>query len=196
MAEPIMITGPAVEPVSLAEARRQLKIDDDNVSSDVDIEEMVAAARGQVELQCNRKLLPQTWDFVVDAFPEDCQSLKVPADLYPARRVVHIKYLDTSGAVQTVDPGTYDIDKANFIFLAAGSSWPSDAANSADAVSVRVECWTYEVPNDVDARFKRYIKAHITTQARFAGTLNPEQAYELANRFHERLLDGFINYTS
>lgn len=194
MAEPQLITAPTEEPVTLGEARAHLRIDDDNAAFDTQIEEMVAAARQSAEHEMGRKIMRQTWDFVLDAFPPGCESMRLPGDLVKAHGIVHIKYLDTSGVVQTVDPLTYDLDLHSlpgYIFPAANSDWPSDVADSANAVSVRVLCGEWEQIADVPAAIKRWIKLHIGTQWRYEASISPEQATELTNRFVDRLLDPY-----
>lgn len=198
MAEPIPITGPAEEPVSLPQARAHLHVDDDNTAADTQIEEMVAAAREAAEHEMGRKILRQTWDFVLDAFPCAGAAIRLPGDLVKAHSIVHIKYLDTAGLVQIVDPLAYALDPHSlpgYIFPAVGASWPGDVADSANAVSVRMSVGEWERAADVPAAIKRWIKLHIGTQWRYEGSITPEQAIELTNRFSDRLLDPWRVYT-
>lgn len=197
MAEPILITAPTVEPVTLAEARAHLRIDDDNTSFDTEIEEMVKAARQAAEHEMGRKVMRQTWDFVVDAFPCSLESIRLPADLVKPHSIVHIKYVDTSGVVQELDSATYDLDAYNlpgYIFPATDYDWPTGVAETANAVSVRVMCGEWENVADVPAAIKRWIKLHIGTQWRYEASVSPEQATELTNRFVDRLLDPYRVY--
>lgn len=196
MAEPQLIAAPTTEPVTLAEARLHLRVDDDNTAFDTKIEEMVAAARQQAEHEMGRKIMRQTWDFVLDAFPCGTKAIRLPGDLVKAHAVAHIKYLDQTGAVQTMAPSDYDLDRHNlpgYVLLAAGAEWPI-AAESANAVSVRVDCGEWEQVADVPAAIKRWIKLHVGTQWRYEASISPEQASELVNRFHDRLLDPWRVY--
>jgi uncharacterized phiE125 gp8 family phage protein len=63
------ITGPAAEPVSLAEAKAHLRVDlsDD----DAMIGRQIAAAREWVESQTGRALISQSWRMTLDSWPED-----------------------------------------------------------------------------------------------------------------------------
>ena len=99
-----LVTGPAVEPVSLAEAKAHLRVDDDD-SNDL-IVALIGAARQHVESFTRRKLITQTWDYQIDQFPSD--AIVVP--LAPVASVTSITYLDTAGATQTWSSSNYRTD--------------------------------------------------------------------------------------
>ncbi len=99
-----LVTGPAVEPVSLAEAKVHLRVDDDD-SNDL-IVALIAAARQHVESFTRRQLITQTWDYQLDAFP--AEAIVVP--LAPVSAVSSISYLDSTGATQTWSSSNYRTD--------------------------------------------------------------------------------------
>ncbi|MDJ1159031.1 hypothetical protein QNA08_12370 [Chelatococcus sp. SYSU_G07232] len=72
---PILVSGPAVEPVSLAAMKAHLRLDtgeeDDLVTS------LVTAARLMVEAASGRLLVAQTWRLVLDVWPTE-GVLRVP----------------------------------------------------------------------------------------------------------------------
>ena len=63
----ILLTGPAVEPVTLAEAKAYLRVEHDD-DDDV-IAALIAGARVHVEAQTRRALITQSWRLVRDAWP-------------------------------------------------------------------------------------------------------------------------------
>ena len=65
----VLNTGPAIEPVSLADAKAHLRVDTD--TEDVLIAGLVAAARIHVELATGRLLITQGWSVFPDAWPKD-----------------------------------------------------------------------------------------------------------------------------
>ncbi len=65
---PIPISGPAVEPVTLAAMRAYLRVD--HVAEDDLIAGLVRAARLLVEAASRRILVEQTWRVVLDRWPE------------------------------------------------------------------------------------------------------------------------------
>ncbi len=198
MATPELITAPAEEPVSLAEARAHLRIDDDNTAFDTRIQVMIAAARQTAEHELGRKLIRQTWDFVLDAFPEDGESIRLPADLVKPHSIGHIKYVDTSGSLQTVNSSTYDLDRHNmpgYVFPVADAPWPSDVADSANAVSVRVLCGEWEAAANVPAAIKHWILMQVGTMYEHSKDQVVGVAVaSLPNRFTDRLLDPYRSF--
>lgn len=99
-----LVTGPLVEPLTLAEIKGHLRVhvDDEN---DV-IRDLLVAAREHVEAFCRRALISQTWDFRIDAFP--CGAIELP--LAPVASIISITYLDTAGASQTWSSADYRTD--------------------------------------------------------------------------------------
>ena len=62
-----LLAGPAEEPVSLAEAKAFLRLDD--TAEDGLVTTLIAAARIHVESVTSRAMLTQTWRLVLDAWP-------------------------------------------------------------------------------------------------------------------------------
>lgn len=100
-------TPPAAEPVTLAEARVQLRSDDGVTADDTLINSLIVAARRHIEQVCERALMPQTWRVSFDQFPDG--ALEVPGGL--VRAIDSLKYVDSepytgtyvrSGAAVTV----------------------------------------------------------------------------------------------
>jgi len=64
-----LLAGPAEEPVSLAEARAFLRLDD--TAEDGLVTTLIAAARLHVESVTGRALVEQSWRLVLDSWPVD-----------------------------------------------------------------------------------------------------------------------------
>ncbi len=131
----VLVTGPAAEPVTVAEAKAQLRVDitDDDplITSDI------LAAREMLERDTRRALITQTWDLVLDAFPADA-LLTLP--LPPLSSVVSVTYKDQAGNVQTFSADNYVVDTSGLfgrIVLKDGVSWPSDTLWPAGGATVR-----------------------------------------------------------
>ena len=92
-----LLAGPAEEPVSLAETKAFLKIDD--TEEDGLITTLIGAARLHVEGVTGRALLAQSWRVVLDAWPDDRQ-VKLPVT--PFMAVTEITAYDVAGAAHEV----------------------------------------------------------------------------------------------
>lgn len=130
-----LVTPPAVEPVSLAEAKEWARVtgaDDDDL-----VETLIAAARRHVEELTGRALITQTWDTFLPAFP--CEILLRPR----VQSVTTVKYIDPATGTQlTLASSEYTVDlkaEPGRIVPAYGKSWPSTRC-VPNAVEVRHVC--------------------------------------------------------
>lgn len=92
-----LLAGPAQEPVSLAEARAFLKVDD--IAEDGLITTLIGAARLHIEGVTGRALLAQGWRLVLDTWPADRQ-VKLPVT--PFMAVTEISAFDADGVAHDV----------------------------------------------------------------------------------------------
>lgn len=138
MAQPAytLETGPATEPVSRAEAKRWLRIDDDVTDHDDEIDQLVSEARARAERVTGRALVTQTWKLRLDRFP--CYDGAVFVNLPPLASVSSITYVDTDGATQTLSAALYQVDaysQPGRIAPAYDESWP-DTREQLNAVTI------------------------------------------------------------
>ncbi|KKC39940.1 hypothetical protein WH87_06760 [Devosia epidermidihirudinis] len=92
-----LLAGPAEEPVSLAEAKAFLKVDD--TAEDGLIATLIGAARLHIEGVTGRALLAESWRVVLDGWPDN-RVIKLPVT--PFISVTQISAFDEAGAVHEV----------------------------------------------------------------------------------------------
>jgi len=63
------VTPPAVEPVTLSEAKAHLRVDADFTEDDVYVQSLISAARHHVETVCDVSLIRSHWQMKFDLFP-------------------------------------------------------------------------------------------------------------------------------
>ncbi len=130
----VLVTPPAVEPVSLPEAKNHLRVDitdDDNL-----IMLLITAAREYCESFQNRAYITQTWQLWLDAWPEG-NEIRIPRP--PLQAVNSIKYYGADNSEYVLPPTDYIVDTAGEpgrIVLAYGKSWPSVTLRTTNAVCV------------------------------------------------------------
>jgi uncharacterized phiE125 gp8 family phage protein len=128
-----LVTPPAAEPVTLAEAKAHLRIE--GAEDDAYVTALIQAARQHVEEVCWRGLVTQEWEAVLEGFPDG--ALELPKGNLAS--IASITYVDSAGATQTLAPATYEADTVSVpgrLLLAYGQSWPSTRCQW-DAVRVR-----------------------------------------------------------
>jgi uncharacterized phiE125 gp8 family phage protein len=104
----ILLEGPAMEPVSVAEAKAHLRVDG-NAEDDL-IGALIAAARVAVETDIRRVLIAQNWRVIVDGWPDD--GVMLP--LQPAISVDALRAIDSAGVATTLSEENYEFDPADF----------------------------------------------------------------------------------
>lgn len=131
-----LITAPSSEPVTVAEFKTRMRWSTSTL--DAAIGALITAAREQAEHMTGRALMPQTWEKVLDAFPDN--EIKLPHP--PLVSIVSVTYIDIDGASQTLASTEYTADtdsEPGWLLLAYNKSWPS-TRDSANAVRVRYTC--------------------------------------------------------
>jgi uncharacterized phiE125 gp8 family phage protein len=106
----LLLTAPVVEPLSLAEAKAFLRVennDDDDV-----IAALIAGARIHVEAQTRRALITQSWRLSLDAWPDDGRIPVRPAPLQAL----------AAARVYDLDNNAHALDTQSFVLDLAGST--------------------------------------------------------------------------
>ncbi len=155
-----LVAAPALEPVSIEEAKRRIRVGSDVTSEDEDISASIAAARRAIERETGRALITQTWEGRLDEFPGGSEIL-LPYP--PLQRVVSVKYIDTDGNEQTLAMTEYTADTTGVtgrIFLQWGKSWPSTRAEP-NAVRIQFKAGYGDVGADVPEDLRAEIWAKV-----------------------------------
>jgi len=101
----IVVTPPAVEPVSLAEARLWCRVDDGDTAQDSVISMLIKAMREYAENLTGRAFVQRTLQLNLDCLP-GCIALPMP----PLVSVASVIYTDLDGALQTLAAADYQVD--------------------------------------------------------------------------------------
>jgi len=130
-----LVTAPSEEPVSVSEAKSQLRLDGSD--QDTYIGTLITAARRTIERITNRALVTQTWDLVLDEFPLG-DTLEVPYP--PLQSITSITYTDDDGTSYTFAASNYIVDvysEPGRVVLKTNATWPSDDLQAAAGVVVQ-----------------------------------------------------------
>lgn len=104
---PLALTPPAQEPVSLAEAKMFLRLDQ-NAEDDL-LSTLITAARLMIEAAAGRLLVDQAWRIVIDRW-SDGGEIRLP--LSPVSAMTAARVYDVLGVPQPVAPAALQLDIA------------------------------------------------------------------------------------
>lgn len=138
-----LITPPTGEPLSLAEAKAQVQQGtsvDDSLLGNI----LIPTVRDRCEIETRRRLLTQTWDLILDAFPA-CDAIEIPHP--PLVSVTYVKYYNTAGTLTTLTVNTdYKVQAPSGpragrgrVYLPFSVTWPATLAEPG-AVLIRFVC--------------------------------------------------------
>lgn len=148
------VSGPAIEPVSVDEAREQYR-NEFGDESDSFVSGLVAAARSWAEGYIRARLITQTVRGRFAGFPP---VLTLP--IHPVQAVASITYLDAAGEQQTLAPEAYRLVSSGtlpFIAPSYAGTWPVTRMDW-DAVTVELEVGYGDAASDVPPEITQAIK--------------------------------------
>ena len=117
-----LITPPAAEPVTLAEAKAHLKLD--TADDDVLIASLIVAARARAEWHTGRAFVTQSWTLHLDAWPAD-GIVEIP--LPPLQSVTSVTTYALDDTARLLGSSTYQVDAASGrLTLKSGVTPPTD----------------------------------------------------------------------
>lgn len=103
----MLLEGPAIEPVLLAEAKAHLRLDGD--AEDELVAALIAAARAAVEAETRRVLIAQKWRAILHDWPASPITLPIA----PVLSVQAVRAVDGQGAATLLAPAGYAFEAAD-----------------------------------------------------------------------------------
>lgn len=142
-----LVTPPAAV-VSLPEAKKQVRAGYHN-DDDAELESFVAVATAWIDGKdgwLGRAIGTQTWDYVLDAFPDGGIRLPLP----PLQSVTGVYYVDENGIEQTLATDQYEVDlygDPGWV-MPGDAGWPT-ALDTINAVRIRFVAGYTTVPPQI-----------------------------------------------
>jgi uncharacterized phiE125 gp8 family phage protein len=154
---PLIVNGPAIEPVALADAKKWLKLetnDDDDV-----VGALITAARLMVEAQIRRMLITQTWRLIYDCWPNG-RLIKVP--LAPFQSLTAMRVYDAAGVAQAVSASFYYVDSAPDAARIIFGAPPQNPGRNAAGVEIDIVVGYGATPESVPEPLRQAIRTLVT----------------------------------
>lgn len=173
-----LVSAPGVDPVSLSEVKTYLRID--GSSDDVMLTNFISAATRLVESWLNRRLITQTWDFWLDAFPNETkldrlrdgvtegalseylsQKKFISIPYFPLQSVTYLKTYDDANVDYTMSSADYFVDtvgEPGRLSLKNATSWPTTFLRPVNGVQIRFICGYGAAGSDVPQAIRQAIQ--------------------------------------
>ncbi len=117
----VLTSAPAVEPISVAEAKTHMRVDD--ATEDVLISSLILTSRLHIEAGLGLALITQTWKLVLDRWPK---TAAVPLPLRPVQSVSSATVLAADGTLSVLSPDDYVLEGQGLPprLVRTGNPWP------------------------------------------------------------------------
>ena len=148
----LLLTAPAVEPLSLAEAKAYLRVE--HTADDDVIAALIAAARIHIEAQTRRALITQGWRISADTWPVDGRLAVRPA---PLRTLTAARVYDADGDAQAVDLQAFVLDAGHSAIAFAPWALPAPGRLAA-GIELDVVCGYGDAAADVPEPLRQAIR--------------------------------------
>jgi uncharacterized phiE125 gp8 family phage protein len=146
----VLTSGPALEPVTVAEAKAHARIDQS--AEDTLIASLILTSRLHIEAALGLALITQSWTYTLDAWP-DRPDLALP--IRPVQSIAGVRVLAADGTPTVVIPSSYALDgKAGPPrLLRTTDAWPKPGRATA-GIEINFTAGYGSTASDVPAAIK------------------------------------------
>jgi uncharacterized phiE125 gp8 family phage protein len=167
---PLLIVGPAVEPVGLSEMAAYLRLDDD-AEHDL-VAALIKAARLLVEASSRRVLISQRWRLTLDAWP---QGRAVVSPVSPVSAVVEARVVNAAGEFGAVAANALRLVEASDPPRVALAADVPDPAVAQGGIRIDLQAGFGNEPGDVPEPLRLAIKMLVARWFENRGDILGEQ---------------------
>lgn len=200
----VVVTEPAYEPITRAQAKEWLRIDADDTAHDAIVDMLIKAMREDAEDRTGRAFISRQLKLYLECWPLDTYygfSIILPHP--PLIGVDSFKYTDTDGTLQTLAADQYEVHteyEPGFIVPEYQITWPTirrrpDALQITFTAGYPVGSPTDEAAHqeNMPAKLKLWMESKIASHNEFREQIVAGVAVnEIPRDFTDSLLDGLV----
>jgi uncharacterized phiE125 gp8 family phage protein len=147
----VLTSGPALEPISLAEAKAHLRIT--HTLEDALIQSLIITSRLHIEAALGLALITQGWSVFLDRWP---RGHRIALPIRPVLAIGQVRIWAPDGTSSIVAPDKYLLDghgiPARLVWQSAEP--PSDAIRAANGIEIALTAGFGAAPADVPATIR------------------------------------------
>jgi uncharacterized phiE125 gp8 family phage protein len=150
----VLTSGPAAEPVTLAEAKAHMRVDTD--AEDTLISSLIITSRLHIEAALGLAFITQSWSYFLDAWPAS-REIKLP--LRPVQSVTAVRLYAADESVETLAADSYLLDGAGTparLVRNVATAWPKPS-RSANGIEIAFIAGYGDSAADVPAPIRQSI---------------------------------------
>jgi uncharacterized phiE125 gp8 family phage protein len=173
------ITGPAGEPVSLAECKTDLRVDHD--ADNELITSLIKAATSEAEQLARRAFIQRTLELSLAGWPPD-NLIRLP--MPPLVSVTSVVYYDEYNASATMPNSDYIVvtdTEPGIVTLARDKVWPAPTLRTVAPIRVRYVAGYGAAAASVPDRYKALIRSLVAVRYENRDEMTPAAERQLAN---------------
>ncbi|NRG19395.1 phage head-tail connector protein [Rhizobiales bacterium] len=148
----IITTPPAVEPVTLDDARAQVRVA--SVQEDELLTRLIGAARQHVERTIRRALITQGWRLYLDDWPPG-RVVRLPVT--PVQAVTSVTVFDAEGMPVALDAADYDLDGISAPARLKVKAGAGASSRSLNGIEIELTAGYGDAGEDVPAPLRQAI---------------------------------------
>ncbi len=142
----VLTSSPALEPVSLAEAKTHLRID--HTHEDPLIQSLIITSRLHIEAALGLALITQSWSYTLDRWP---RQPRINLPMRPVQAIAHVKIWSAGGESEILPPDAFFLDgqglPARLVWQ--GNATPPDPQRTANGIEIAYTAGFGAAPADV-----------------------------------------------
>jgi uncharacterized phiE125 gp8 family phage protein len=149
----VLTSGPALEPVTVAEAKAHLRVD--GTDEDTLIASLILTSRLHVEAGLGLALITQSWRLLLDRWPAE-KDLELP--LRPLQSIDEVRVLSADGDPTIIAAGNYLADSASVPprLVRTGVIWPQPG-QAANGIEIDFTAGYGDAASDVPAPIRQAV---------------------------------------
>lgn len=196
----IQTVAPTVEPVTLDDVKRYLRLSTATTAEDTLLNSFISVSRKQAENYMKRQICQATWQLLLSDFPEGDEPIELPRPPLSTAESMSITYYDSSNALATVPATHYTHDARTtlpILFPTTDNDWSTFSVfDRPNPVIVQYVSGYSSSTANIPVEIKQWILQRVGMYYSYREPVTLDNYKVIPNEFSNGLLDAFVVLTA